>query len=221
MGHVPHLYLPGPWESDALSPSEAQRRHIGGVLRMHPGDAVSYTDGSGVTGAGELQPGLTVSRGDERQVSRPSQLQVAVAPPSARERQRFLVEKLSEMGVAGLLWLRCAHGTGRIAGPEKLASWARSGLEQSRGAWLMDVGSVLVGWDDLEQPMVVCERGGSSQVAPPRTVVVGPEGGFAVGEIPAGSPTMGLGSTVLRVETAALAAVAILGASRRGETGKP
>ncbi len=211
MKHVPHLHLPAPWDDGALVPLEAQARHLQKALRMKPGDEVSYTDGSGVVGLGSLEPDLTVSRGEERLVPKPTQLHVAAAPPSARDRQRFLVEKLSEMGVERLSWLRTRHGTGRVASPEKLSAWARGGLEQSRGAWLIDVGDALVDWADLVPPLVVCEQGGPAPAGSPRTVVVGPEGGWAEGELPSGSQRLGLGSTVLRVETAAIAAVALLG----------
>mgnify|MGYP002076409617 CR=1 FL=1 len=46
------------------------------------------------------------------------------------------------------------------------------------------------------------------------TVAVGPEGGWAPGEVPDGLPTVGLGRTVLRVETAAVVAAVL--AHRRG-----
>jgi 16S rRNA U1498 N3-methylase RsmE len=42
------------------------------------------------------------------------------------------------------------------------------------------------------------------------SVVVGPEGGFAPGEIPGHLPLWDLGPTVLRVETAAVVAAARL-----------
>jgi 16S rRNA U1498 N3-methylase RsmE len=44
----------------------------------------------------------------------------------------------------------------------------------------------------------------------PRTVVIGPEGGWAPGEIPESVTRLDLGTTILRVETAALVAAARL-----------
>lgn len=70
----------------------------------------------------------------------------------------------------------------------------------------MSVGDDLVGWSDLEQPIVVCHPGGESLVEVTRTVVIGPEGGFDEGEIPPGTSEISLGPNVLRVETAAVVA---------------
>lgn len=62
----------------------------------------------------------------------------------------------------------------------------------------------------LTEPFVVCDRGGSREVPSARTVVIGPEGGWAEGEVPEDAVRYDLGVTVLRVETAALVAAARL-----------
>ncbi len=139
-------------------------------------------------------------------VARPSEMTVAAAPPSTKERQRFLVEKLAELGARELVWLKTRNGSQRVARQARLTSWARSGLEQSRGAWEMSVAEELRDWSDLVVPLVVCHPGGGNTVALPRTVAIGPEGGFEEDEIPAGSATWDLGPTILRVETAAIVA---------------
>jgi 16S rRNA (uracil1498-N3)-methyltransferase len=141
-------------------------------------------------------------------------LVVASAPPVSRDRQRFLVEKLAELGVARLCWLATRHGTNRIAPRSKLLSWVEGAVEQSRGAWTMEVSSDLAGWDELGGPVVVCQPGGGHEPPETRTVVVGPEGGFADGEVPTSLALWSLGPTTLRTETAAVVAAArLLGAS--------
>lgn len=207
MKHIPHLYVPGPWSADNLSLTREQQRHLGTVLRLAPGAAVSYTDGEGTVGTGTWSG--DVIRGAEEGVERPTRLVLAVAPPANKDRVRFLVEKLAEMGIERLNWLSSKFGTGRIPPPEKLRAWAAGALEQSRGAWLMDIGSSLVGWEDLEQPVVVCQSGGSANPnVVPRTIVVGPEGGFEENEVPNTAILVTLGNTILRVETAAVVAAA-------------
>lgn len=210
MRHIPHLLIPRPWGETRLHLDPEQVNHVRKVLRGGAGDTVSYTDGHGTVGEGSLDEKGSIARGLEKTVPRPTELSVAVAPPASRERQRFLVEKLSEMGVARLQWIGSAHGSNRVATERKLEAWAKSGLEQSRGAWLIDVGTSLVAWDDLEEPIAVCEPGAGKGPVRPRTVVVGPEGGWADGEVPADAGLMGLGPTILRVETAAVVAAAIL-----------
>ena len=72
----------------------------------------------------------------------------------------------------------------------------------------METRSEFVTWQDLEEPVVVCHPEGGPLVQQPRTVVIGPEGGFADGEVPNGLPNWGLGPNTLRIETAALVATA-------------
>lgn len=208
MGHLPHLYLPGPYATPDLRVTRDQVDHLSRVLRVKEPAQVSYTDGLGLVGDGMFAGGQ-VRRRAERMVERPSRLVVAVAPPASRDRLRFLVEKLAEVGVERLVWLETQHGAAKVPRAEKQAAWAVSALEQSRGAWLMETSPELAGWDQLEPPLVVCARDGDSRVGSVRTVAIGPEGGWAEGEIPE-APRLGLGPTVLRVETAAVAAATLL-----------
>lgn len=206
MKHVPHVVIGAPWEADDLDVSIVQWRHLTKVLRLGRGDRITYTDGLGVVGEGRLGGGQTVERGDEVGVPRSNELTLAVAAPANKERQRFLVEKLAELGVARLQWLESAHGKSRLTPGPKVFSWVLAGVEQSRGAWLMETSSTIVDWDDLEAPTVVCDPSGEVGTPRARTVVIGPEGGWADGEIPAGLPTWSLGPTILRTETAAIVA---------------
>jgi 16S rRNA (uracil1498-N3)-methyltransferase len=207
MGHVPHLLLPGPWTREHLEVSEEQGRHLGKVLRIGEGESVTYTDGEGSIGNGRFLSGQ-VLREEESRVPAPSDLTVVAAPPDNKDRARFLVEKLAEMGAAELLFLDTRHGRGRLPNGERVRSWAVSGLEQSRGAWLMKTSDRLVSFADINRPFVVCDREGRRRTPLARTVVIGPEGGWASGEVPEDAILWGLGDTVLRVETAAIVAAA-------------
>lgn len=209
MGHVPHLLVEDVWATDTLELSDEQRAHLERVLRVREGEALSYTDGQGRLGEGRYRGGR-LARGDEVVVPRPTDLIVAVAPPDNRDRLRFMVEKLSELGVAEIRFLTTVHGKGRPPRPDRARSWAVSGLEQSRGAWLMRVGESMIGLGELGDQVLVCDSGGPTEATHARTVVIGPEGGWAPGEIPATMARWGLGSTVLRVETAAIVAASRL-----------
>lgn len=209
MKHVPHLVVGAPWKDETLELTVIQWRHLTKVLRMNRGDRVTYTDGLGTVGEGELANHSLV-RGSEEKVEPPSSLTVAVAAPSNKDRQRFLVEKLAEIGVQRLLWLETRNGKNRTASPSKIFAWVLSATEQSRGAWLMDVSKDPVTLADLEPGWVACHPGGDAAVPVTQTVVIGPEGGFEDGELPADARLWDLGPTILRVETAALVAVAKL-----------
>lgn len=214
MSHVPHLFLAPPWSEPVLDLDDGQDHHLRRVLRLGEGDLVTYTDGKGTVGKGALS-GRGVVRGEEKRQAPTAAPEVAVAPPASRHRQRFLVEKLGELGVRRLLWLRTRHGEGRPPPSEKSTAWARAALEQSRGAWVMEIGESALGELDPTR-MVVADPTGDDLVEIPEPVlVVGPEGGWAPGEVPAAAARLSLGSTVLRVETAAIVGATLLAARRR------
>ena len=213
MRHVPHLYLPGPWGENQISLSDDHARHLRKVLRIGDGASLSYTDGVGTMGEGNLQSDSVV-RGRESQVARPAPaVAVAVAPPRTPNRLRFLVEKLAELGIDRIYWLSTQRGEGRPPRPEKAAAWAQSALEQSRGAWLLEFEGPIEVADLPDLPTLwVAER----ETKPPPSVVnggilvIGPEAGFVEGEVPAAANRIALGARVLRVETAALVGATIL-----------
>jgi 16S rRNA (uracil1498-N3)-methyltransferase len=178
---------------------------------MEAGQPLTYTDGRGTHGTGSLRNG-TAERGVEQSLPPPRpRLTLAVAPPRAIERARFLVEKSAELGVDRLIWLDTRHGEGRPPRPAKAGAWAAGALEQSRGAWLIEIDGPLR-IEDLGEPLWVLERGAS---VPPRTdqdviLAAGPEGGFAPGEVREWAEQVGVGERVLRVETAALVGAALV-----------
>ena len=211
MAHIPHLHIPGPWDTDTLPLDADHLHHLTRVLRIGGERPVSYTDGAGRVGRGRLE-GTSIVRGEERSIDRTKTITVAVAPPDSRERARFLVEKLAELGVARLVWLETTRGQGRPPRAEKTAAWVVGALEQSRGGWLMESSEAMVAMEGLTRPLLVAAPGGDS--AAPQvttaTVAVGPEGGWAPDEIPADATRIDLGPTILRVETAAIVAATML-----------
>jgi 16S rRNA (uracil1498-N3)-methyltransferase len=212
MRHVPHILVDPPWPEGALGLHPERLHHLRRVLRLADGAPVAYTDGSGTVGEGVLA-GDGVERGIEVTVDRPRvRLTVAGAPPDSRDRQRFLIEKLSELGVERIRWLDTRFGEGRPPSAGRSRQWADAALEQSRGGWrtLVD-----------EEPTNPGGLGGTVWAAEPGwpppppalgglTLAIGPEGGWAPGDLPAQLPRVGLGERVLRVETAAIVGAALL-----------
>ena len=209
MAHIPHLFLPGPWSDSTIRPGDAQARHLNQVLRLTAGSQISYTDGAGELGSG-VWSGSGVERGEEHSIERSRVLRMAVCPPKPKERQRFLVEKLGELGVSELIWMRSAYSEGRPS--PKAHSWAVGALEQSRGAFLMTVSGpvscdTIGGWVGDPDGDSLREMGSGSNVLP--TLMIGPEGGFSVEEIANSTGRFGLGATILRTETAAIVAAGL------------
>ena len=213
--HRPHLLVPGCGDSrDPMRVDPGIVHHLEKVLRVESA-AVSYTDGEGLFGIGTYRNGL-IKRSEEAMISRPTHLTVAVAPPRTNSRLRFVVEKMAELGVRRLFWLRTARTEGRPPRAEKAGRWAIAALEQSQGAWLMEIGSKPVPIEMVSEigTPVFAEAGGSdpSRVILPddHVLCIGPEGGFSPEEVPAAAMSLSLGPTVLRVETAAVVAVTLL-----------
>lgn len=211
--HVPHVLLRDGWEAPVLPVTEEQVHHLYRVLRLTDGEEVSYTDGAGRVGSGSLVPG-GVARGEEWTVPCPIDLTVAVAPPKSKDRARFLVEKLAELGVARLMWVRTRFTEGRPPSAAKAEAWAVAALEQSRGGWLMEIveGDIA---DLGAEGLVVADPDGDEPPRAAKTLLVGPEGGLHLAEVPPGANAVSLGATVLRVETAAIVGAALLGMNAR------
>ena len=212
--HVPHLYLPGPYDGPRIGVLEATRTHLEKVLRNQGPVAISYTNGSGLLGSGVYSGGW-VERQKEKRIEREHPVTLAVAPPKNKNRARFVVEKLAEIGVARLLWLTTLHTEGRMPRVEKSSSWAQAALEQSRGAWLMEVaGPVALSEIGRFGSVFITDREGTDirdvAIGDDAVFCIGPEGGFTPDEIAAGVTKVRLADNVLRVETAALAAAVLL-----------
>lgn len=219
MRHVPHLYVARPWVGETLGLGAETTHHLSRVLRLTPGSSLSYTDGEGWVGSGSLSD-AGVLRGEEHPTQRrPGRLTMAVAAPKAAARQRFVVEKLAELGVDRLVWLETRRGEGRAPRVDKAQGWAIASLEQSRRAFLMEVAGPCdprTAAPDAE--CFVAEFGGSSpgpDVGPNVAVFVGPEGGFVADELPDRWPRVAVGDGVLRVETAAIVGASAFLALRR------
>ncbi|MDJ0953579.1 MAG: RsmE family RNA methyltransferase [Acidimicrobiia bacterium] len=217
--HQPHLLVPLPTGDDPVPVDQETRHHLEKALRFDTG-LVTYTDGEGLVGEGVYEHGMVI-RGDETLVPRPDLITVAVAPPHSNSRVRFVVEKLAELGVSQLVWLQAKHGQGRPPRSDKSRAWVRSALEQSRGAWLMEVhGLVPVpGLGEFGTPIFADPSGATVDELPAidkPVLCIGPEGGFGRDEVPETAARLRLGATILRVETAAIAGAVLLRGSEMG-----
>ena len=215
MGHIPHLVVDPGWDGPTIAVTDQQRRHLDSVLRRSAGDPVTYTDGRGSMGSGTWT-GEGIERGAERSVQAPSpKLTVAVSPPDSKDRVRWLVEKATELGIWRIRWLRAAHTQGRIPRHDRCIAWMIGAVEQSRAAWYTQIDDAWSRLDDLERPLAAAQSGGVfPSFASDLTVAVGPEGGWAPGELPDSVVRFGLGDRILRTETAVAALGAIAAAHR-------
>ncbi len=142
-------------------------------------------------------------------------------------RPEMVVQKLTELGVDRILPLSADRSVVQwdeakaSAQVERFRRVAREAAMQSRRAWLPTVEGVAAARD--VQPavgVVFAEPGGDPIDGSVRVLLVGPEGGWTDEEL-IGHPTVGLGPTVLRAETAAISAGTLLTALRDGRVSPP
>ena len=196
--------------------------HLAHVLRLSDGETVTVTDGAGNWRACRFRqrgdgPALEPD-GPVTAMARPApELTVGFALVK-RERTEWAVPKLTELGVDRIVVLRTARSVVRwdaqraTASLERLRRVAREASMQSRRCWLPVVAGICAP-SDL-RGAALAEPGGAPPSLDRPQVLVGPEGGWAPEELAAAAATVSLGDQVLRSETAALAAAAILGALR-------
>ena len=196
------------------------QHHLGRVLRLRDGESVTASNGRGQWRTCVWRDGALEVAGEV----------VASAPPSARcavaftpvkgDRNEWAVQKLTEIGIDEIVILApTQYSVVRWSDADKqlrkLRVVAREAAMQSRRVWLPNI----VGLAALHE---VCAGDGAAVADPDGValhagvslVVVGPEGGFAEEELPAGVPRVQLGDTILRAETATLVAATLLVARR-------
>ena len=206
-----------------LSPED--RRHLERVLRLRPGEEVTVSDGAGQWRLCRFGDGLEPV-GDVRADERPTPAVTVALALTKGERLDWAVQKLTELGVDVIVPMSAARSVVRWdadrAGrhTERLRRIARQAAMQSRRTWLPAVEDVRRFAELAARPgaaMAVAGGGPPSLRSP--LVLVGPEGGWSEEEESSTVGRVGLGPTVLRAETAAVTAGALLCALRSGLVG--
>jgi 16S rRNA (uracil1498-N3)-methyltransferase len=219
------------WESAVRTGEHRVRgeayRHLVRARRMAVGEAVRLTDAQGQARWSEFarvdrQEAVLWLQGPAPAREPSRWVEIAVAMPKP-ERAAWLVEKTAELGVRRLRFIACerAPRAPGSAALERLRRVARAALEQSEGSFLMEIPAPLPWGEAIGLPRLDCEAvldpSGDSEAAPflapgPARLWIGPEGGWTAGELEAirerGAASVNLGPRILRIETAAVVAVA-------------
>lgn len=211
---------------------EAAARHIR-VLRLAVGALVGLRNGEGAVAEGPLvrltksQAQVEVHAVEERPALPAVHLLVPVAD---KDRMLWLAEKAAELGCTSwrpVLWRRSRSVSPRGEGSSfqaKVRQRMELALAQSEGAWLpvpfpeatleravlaTPPGLRLV----LDPAGVPLMQAGSPGLHAPLSIAIGPEGGIEADELEelerAGYRRASVGPTILRFETAAVAALAV------------
>jgi len=228
MSRTPRLYAPGMPTTGRMRLADEEAGHLVRVLRAQPGDEVRLFDGAGREALGVVveagKGGAVVELRRDVEAPRPAREVVLVTAVPRGERMEWLVEKTVEAGVAAIVPLAAHRSVRKEAGPNAIRRWRRAAVEAAKQcgrAVVPDVAEPTTLADAVARTSasrrLVATPGSTSRVADlaqgggPVAVFVGPEGGFETGEsealAQAGAASFGLGSMILRVETAAIVAV--------------
>jgi len=224
-----HSIVPG-----ELVLSEEESHHAVTVLRLRNGASVTLFDGRGGEAEGVVVRAARralVVRADElrgREFELPRRLTLAVAMPKGH-RQGVLIEKCTELGVAEILPIVTARS---VVVPDRNAAvkWFRRAIEaakQCECAWVPVIAAPVAFEESLRRISqfnagAIAEPGSSEpfdnllrSVGNGGSIVlwIGPAGGWTDAELEsaglAGAKRVRLSPTILRTETAAIAACAL------------
>ncbi len=218
-------------QSQQLRLDQTEARHAFAARRLTAGSQVRILNGQGVIATAEIlrldKRNFEASIKEVKSFPRPTRrVLVATAIPKV-ERQRFMIESLTQLGVGVIIPLLSERSAQRNHG-KNLTKWARYSVEavkQSINPWLpeiqepQDLDAVFAITDSnmhwakwLATPEVSDSRedGMKSRDDSDHIVLVGPEGGFTAEEladIKAHSfEGLRLSEHILRTETAAISA---------------
>lgn len=230
------LFVSGAQEGHRVV-SNPSAHHLIHVLRVEVGDELEVFDGAGTTFAAKVERVedgsvlLTLSPGRAAPPLRP--LTVVQGLPKG-DKLDWVLQKGTELGATAFAVALCERTVVKLAGKEsqRQARWQRIADEAARQCGRADVpvvhaalplldsvrtlpeGTHVLVLDESERATTLSAAFQSARSSPALALVVGPEGGLARGEVDAlvslGAVPVTLGRLVLRTETAALAALAVL-----------
>lgn len=231
--HVKHPLRP----RQRVPLERGQSHYLSTVMRVLPGDEILAFNGkhgewlARVEGRAARAEALTCLELTSPQVDAPDVW--LLFAPLKKARTNYAVEKATELGVSRIVPVRTERTNAKRIAIERLEAIAVEAAEQCGGLTVPEIAplsrldDVLAGWPSGRR-LFVCDEelsgNGSRRLEAdgdgPVAVLVGPEGGFADGErnALAGMPSaklVGLGNRILRAETAAVAALALLHRSRQ------
>ena len=197
--------------------SDDDVHHLMRVLRLRDGERVTASDGRGNWRECLFEDAGLVVDGDIETESRDRDVTVLFAL-SKGDKPETAVQKLTELGVARIVPFVAERSVVKWDGDksqrnvERLRKVAREAAMQSRHVHLPlveDVQQSLAAAIALVGKVALAEPGGAAVDASVSAIAVGPEGGFTPNELD-GRRTVALPGGILRAETAAVVAGALL-----------
>ncbi len=239
MPRLPRFFIsPDQVDGNRIAISGEDVRHIGAVLRMKPGDQLSFADGTGneytvrVLEAGHAEIRTEIVNQSKREPAS-SRITLGQGLPKS-DKMDWIAQKATELGVSAIVPLITERTIVKVRDEEKrISRWQKicreAAMQSNRldipkiesirhyddfvGTLAPDPGTLLLfPWEEGTEPIrnVLREHQGMRQIV----VLIGPEGGFSQAEAESarkrGFRLVSLGRNILRTETAAVAALSMI-----------
>ncbi|MDA8250751.1 MAG: 16S rRNA (uracil(1498)-N(3))-methyltransferase [Rhodospirillales bacterium] len=217
-----------------LEATQGQAHYLAAVMRRAIGETVRLFNGAD----GEWEARILALRRDRARLSVERRLRPQAPEPDLwlafavlkRDATDLLVQKATELGASVLLPVLSARCNAARINPDRLAAIATEAAEQCerltvpRLAPPQRLPDLLAGWPAARPLFAALERAAVPPLRPqigPAGLLIGPEGGFAPGELDelvrhTFVKPVSLGPRILRAETAAIVGLALLQAPGGG-----
>lgn len=203
--------------------------HAATVKRCRVGDTIALLSGVGDRAIGRIEsidghkssPVVSVTLGDVTSERRSSSVEIWSALPKG-DRLESMLDQLSQLGVARWRALLCDRSERKWSSikPTKLERVLIESAKQCDRAWVMEIAEPISFVDAIDAPGAsAADADGAAAAELTLTstpiVLIGPEGGWSDAERERmeerSLPIVRLGAHVLRLETAACCAAAVVG----------
>jgi 16S rRNA (uracil1498-N3)-methyltransferase len=240
MSRSPRFFIsPDRITGSSISITGEDARHIAAALRMKTGDSLALCDGQGMEYAARItrldrSEIITEIMEQTRHDLRSPRIILAQGLPKS-DKMDLIVQKATELGAASIVPVITERTILKIRDEEaRITRWRKIAREAAMQSSRFDIPRVeriqkypdflkgltdsaddlfLLPWEEGTGPLKNILRSGSG--AKSILVLIGPEGGFSANEagmaIEKGFHPVSLGRTILRTETAAIAALSMIG----------
>ncbi len=207
--------------------SEEESRHAISVLRHKSGDEINVIDGMGLSVQAEIiaaNPKKTLikflSKLETKQ--KPNLLHIAISPTKSNDRIEWFIEKACEIGIGQITPLICQRTERNKINMDRWNKIVISSCKQAQQLYFPIINESITLEKFLNQNihlnsnLYITSIGSQNQlknnnITVKTIIMIGPEGDFSENEFDLirklGIEEIGLGNSVLRVETAGLVAV--------------
>ena len=212
--NLPHIVLE---DLDSPTLEEAEMHHLQTVRRLRPGSHLTATDGRGCWSIFRFDKSILTPVKDKAFCESPevaSEIYISITKSGKPE---LVTQKLTELGVGLISFFFSERSVPKWDAKKieknhmKLLKVSRLALAQSKGVWLptIDIGGsfeeIIKGTD-----IALAHQSAMKITNQVRRIAIGPEGGWSSAELDTVNAKYSFHRSILRSETAAVAAATIL-----------